>query len=220
MGKKRIIRKPVDLGHKTGTKKSDRHWTDPDGNKWDSRYEYTVYREFAKSHEVRRTTKSDTFSFTLPIKRGKCASCGSTEVGQQRTYTPDLHVISINDEYKAEHYYTEIKGFLRPKERTLFACFHKENPDALVRVLFQRNFPVGVASKRTGKRGSLADWLNKKCQGLTYAFWTGSVPHDNEWITIPLTAKKPKRSGKDSSSSAAQKTQSAQANISISNIGV
>jgi hypothetical protein len=185
MGKRSITRKsvkPVYLGKRTGTKRSDRHWTDPDGGKWDSRYEYLVWRAYsAAGTTIRRTTKSDTMAFVLPIKRGKCGACGSDQVGQQRTYTPDFHVTTNNSKHEAEFYYIEAKGYLRPKERSLLRAFYKTNPDAPVRYLLQADFPAGARSKRTGERSRISQWFSKFLPKARVSIWHGEIPKDDDW---------------------------------------
>src|SRR5208337_3161975 len=178
MGKRSTLRKPVVYyGKRAGTKRSDRHWIDPEGNIWDSRYEYLVFRAYADAgKEVRRTSKSDTFSFMPEISGGKCRACGATEVGQQRTYTPDLHVTADYPESPTVEYYIEAKGYLRAKERALLRAFYKANPNAPVRYLLQRDFPIGAVSKRTGTKGSIVQWFHKFLPNAKIALWTGGIP--------------------------------------------
>jgi len=177
MGKRRSLRQSVNLGHKAGKHKSDRHWIDPEGNKWDSRYEYVIWRAFSEtSRKVRRTDKGDTMAFTLPIKGGKCGDCGSAKVGQQRTYTPDLHVAAYNPKHEAEYYYVEAKGYLRAKERSLLRAFYKAHPDAPVRFLFQRDFPATARSKTTGHRSSIMQWFAKFLPNFKAEVWNGTIP--------------------------------------------
>ena len=183
MGKRSTLRKPVVYyGKRAGTKRSDRHWIDPEGNIWDSRYEYLVFRAYADAgKEVRRTSKSDTFSFMLQISGGKCRACGATEVGQQRTYTPDLHVTADYPESPTVEYYIEAKGYLRAKERALLRAFYKENPDAPVRYLLQRDFPATARSKVTGQRGSIVQWFHKFLPKAKIAIWSGHAIDEKDW---------------------------------------
>jgi hypothetical protein len=192
MGKRSTTRKSViNYGHRTGTKRSDRHWTDPEGGTWDSRYEYLVWRAASTAKvNIRRTTKSDTFSFVLPIKRGKCGACGSDQVGQQRTYTPDFHVTADNPKHETEFYYIEAKGYLRPKERSLLRAFYKTNQDAPVRYLLQADFPAGARSKRTGKRSSITEWFSKFLPKAKVAVWHGEYPKEDDWRLGPSAVAK------------------------------
>ena len=184
MAAKRTTSKPSKpyYGHRTGTKRSDRHWTDPEGGTWDSRYEYLVWRAYRTADAtIRRTTKSDTMAFVLPIKRGKCGACGSDQVGQLRTYTPDFHVTTHNSKHETELYYIEAKGYLRPKERSLLRAFYKTNPDAPVRYLLQSDFPAGARSKRTGERSRISQWFNKFLPKAKVSIWHGAIPKDDDW---------------------------------------
>ena len=157
-------------GERIGTKRSDMRWKSPDGEEWDSRYEYSVWCAFkAKGYKIRRCDKSDTFSFTLPIRGASCRACGSAEVGQQRHYTPDFHVTPPDKEPGSFGYYVEAKGYLRAKQRSLLRNFHKENPDSGVRYLLQRDFPIS-------KRSSVTAWFSKFFKKSIIAIWDGSVP--------------------------------------------
>jgi hypothetical protein len=199
MGKRSPVRKPVAYyGKRAGTKRGDRHWLDPDGNKWDSRYEYLVYRAYKDAgKEVRRTDKGDTFSFVLPISRGQCGACGSTQVGQLRTYTPDIYVSSSSKEHEAVGYYVEAKGYLRAKERSLLRAFYKAHPDAPIRVLLQRDFPCGAASKRTGEKSCITQWFAKFLPKFKVALWQGAAPKDEHWRVGSVDqSKSAKRSAK------------------------
>jgi ribosomal protein L37E len=164
------------LGKRAGTKRKDYHWISPDGSTWDSRFEYIFYSAArAADLNIVRCEKSDTIPFTLNIRKGICAACGSAKVGQQRSYTPDFRVIANRAEPEAKHYYIECKGFLRPKERALWRSFYKAHPDAPIRVVFQRAYPVG-ARRSDGTKGSIVEWFNKFMPNIQVAVWTGSFP--------------------------------------------
>jgi len=115
-------------------------------------------------------------AFILPIKGGKCGDCGSTEVGQQRTYTPDLYVDPDHTKRKTIGYYIEAKGYLRAKERALLRAFYKAHPDSAVRFLLQRDFPSGAKSKVTGKRSSITQWFRKFLPNAKVEIWNGQPP--------------------------------------------
>lgn len=168
MGKRRTNSKS--LGSRVGTKRSDTRWLAPDGSIWDSRYEYVVWLAYvAADRKIRRTSKSDSFSFTLPIRSASCDACGSTEVGQRRTYTPDFYVDSEDTERSTVGYYIESKGYLRPKQRALLRSFYKAHPNAPVRFLLQRNYPAT-------KTSSIVQWFNKFLKTAKVAVWNGSIP--------------------------------------------
>ena len=171
MAKRSPAKQPVTYyGKRAGSKRSDFRWESPDGELWDSRYEYLVYVAFRQAGKaIRRCTKSDTMAFTLPIRSATCRACGSTEVGQRRTYTPDFHVASEDPQHPALGYYIEAKGYLRAKERALLRSFYKANPDAGVRFLLQRDFPAT-------KRSSITTWFGKFLPKSQVAVWSGAVP--------------------------------------------
>jgi hypothetical protein len=191
MGKRTVGGKPVDYyGKKTGTKRSDRHWTAPDGELWDSRYEYLVYiKHRQEGINIQRCDKRDSFSFTLPIRGGSCRSCGSVEVGQRRTFTPDFRVVSEDREHPVVEYYIEAKGYIRAKERSLLRHFNKEYPDTDVRFILQNNHRVTKPSKTS--EGRLVDWFNKFMKGKKHYVWSGAIK--NESKTSESTAESSKK---------------------------
>ena len=151
--RKVVLRGPKKLnrtGRRVGTKKSDKRWQDARGELWDSRFESIVYERYKElGYNIRRCTESDTVSYTLPIRSGSCTACGSTKVGQRRTYTPDFFVASQSTKRKTEPYYLETKGYLRPKERSLLRALCKEKPDFALRILYQRDHPASKTSRIT-----------------------------------------------------------------------
>lgn len=163
-------------GKRVGTKRSDRRWQSPDGELWDSRYEYLVYIQFRQEgYNIVRCGKGDTFSFTLPIRGGKCRDCQSTSVGQSRTYTPDFYIVSEDSEHTPVKHYIETKGFIRPKERSLLRAFYKERPDTRISVIFQRSYPTG-ARRANGTKSSIIEWMEKFLPRFPAYVWQGHVP--------------------------------------------
>lgn len=70
-------------------------WRDPDGQWWDSEYEYRVYDAFrVLGFDVRRCSakEGDTFNYHSTVTKGRCLECEGTKVVQERSYTPDLLV--------------------------------------------------------------------------------------------------------------------------------
>ncbi len=177
--KTKANRKPVDhYGKRVGTKRSDKRWQSPDGELWDSRYEYVVYTKYKQAgYTIQRCDASDTFSFTLPVRQAACGSCGSTEVGQRRHFTPDFRIVPspTGRDAKPAGYYVEAKGYLRPKERALLRAFCKENPHSNTRFIFQQDYRLtkGTATKPERR---ITDWFKQFCPGMKYAVWTGEVP--------------------------------------------
>jgi hypothetical protein len=171
--KKRVKRATVE-GTRVGIKRSDRRWLSPDGEEFDSKFEYEVYATFKKTPaEVYRTTKSNTLAYTSPIRNGSCTSCGGTDVGQQRHYTPDLFVIPSDSKHKAVGYYVEVKGYLRPRERSLFRSIYKTHANVDLRFLFATDF------RASGTKGSITVWFKKFCPNWKLAIWHHEVP--KEW---------------------------------------
>lgn len=167
----------VTPGRRVGTKRSDKRWESPDGEMWDSKYEYEVYREFIRSGvAVRRCTKSDTMAFVLPIKRGICGTCGSAKVGQQRHYTPDLLATTSDPQLSPKHYYIETKGYLRAKERSLLRSLYKAYPDASICVILQRDYPIPSRAGGKPSKSSIVKWFNKFLPNYKVTVWDGSVP--------------------------------------------
>ena len=182
MGKASTRRKPVKEpatyhGRKASAKRSDRHWIAPDGELWDSRYEYLVYIKFRQEGiNIQRCDKSDSFSFTLPIRGGKCGDCGSDQVGQQRTFTPDFRIVSEDSKHPTVSYYLEAKGYIRAKERSLLRAFNKAHPSADVRYILQSAYR---ASKPTASSdGSIVTWFSKFMKGKTVYVWNAGIPDE------------------------------------------
>lgn len=168
------VRKAVSkvAGEKVGTKRNDRRWLAPDGTEWDSKLEYGVYCEFDKSTRVRKTTKGDTVAFTSPVRSGSCASCGGTEIVKRRHYTPDLFVIPADSKSEADGYYIEVKGYLRPAERTLFRYLYQTNKDLNLRLVFQADH------RAAGTKGRISEWFAKFCPNWKFLVWRLEVPKD------------------------------------------
>jgi hypothetical protein len=162
-------------GRAPGQKRKNFHFTGPDGSLWDSRFEYIFYTAAKEAGlPIARCTKSNTFSFILPIKSGSCGSCGATNIGQRRTLTPDFLLTADNSELPAEQAYIETKGYLRAKERSLLRALYKSHPDANISFVFQRAYPVG--SKRAdGTKGSVIDWFKKFMPNWSVYVWNGKV---------------------------------------------
>ena len=120
--------------------------------------------------------KSDSFSFTLPIRGGKCGDCGSDQVGQQRTFTPDFRIVSEDSKHPTVSYYLEAKGYIRAKERSLLRAFNKAHPSADVRYILQSAYR---ASKPTASSdGSIVTWFSKFMKGKTVYVWNAGIPDE------------------------------------------
>jgi len=135
--------------------RNDYRYTAEDGSVWDSKYEHAVYTNLlAQNILVDRGRRGpiDTFPYFQYTKSGLCRDCGSTKVGKQRSYTPDLfrHTVRPESENSRDQgYWIEVKGYIRAPERSLLRSFVKERPDVDLRFIFQRDFYV---TKPTAKR--------------------------------------------------------------------
>jgi hypothetical protein len=179
-------------------KRSDYHYTAEDGSLWDSRFEWIFYTAAKEAGlDIFRCTKSNTFSFILPIRGGICGACESALVGQRRTYTPDFGVIPADPQHKTELHYIETKGYLRAKERSLLRSFYKTYPDISLSIILQRTYPVG-AKRADGTKGGIVDWFKKFLPNVKVYVWDGKVPtglRDTAGGSIYTTPKKSTRKG-------------------------
>ena len=205
---KRGISVPT-LGTRVGKKRSDMRWLDPDGVEWDSRLEYEVYAAAKLAGVcVRKCQRgkpgesgSDTFEYGHSPGRGlKCRVCGSDQVSQSRTYTPDIlhysEVLPAGSEQvyspgRSDNYYVDVKGYMRANKRSLLRSFCKARPDIALRVILQRDY-------RLSKTATISQWLSKTLR-VPYAIWNGRWPTTSDWImpNEPKVSKKAKKGPKD-----------------------
>jgi hypothetical protein len=158
-------------------------WLSPDGQEWDSKFEWQVYESLHKSGQttIRRTGKayaagqSDTFVYTMPVRDATCNACQSTEVSKRRQYTPDLCAPDAHHgddrSYSHSGFYIEIKGYLRAEQRSLLRAFCKARPDIDLRFILQRDFKVGT--------GTAVSWITKYLK-RPVTVWRGRLP--DEWL--------------------------------------
>lgn len=144
------------MGSRVGTKRKDKRWVDDDGIVWASEFECRVYtglRDVLGAHHVFKCepAEGDSFGYTTQVPSGSCVECGSTEIVQQRTYTPDVRVVGEHPD--ARPVYVESKGYFPREARELLRNFRRTGPDIGLIVIFQRN------AKATAKRtyGQYAD---------------------------------------------------------------
>ena len=174
--------KPAVAGSRVGTKKRDMRWQAPDGTVWASRFEYAVYSTLKeKGYDVRKTTEQDRMAYTSPVSSGRCRGCGSDDVVTERHYTPDLFVVPRRGKQRAglttdptnpkrSGYYLEAKGYLRAERRTLLRAFRKTGPSCDLRLVIQRDYPVG--------KSTLTGWATRLMK-VPVAVWNGDLPE--EW---------------------------------------
>jgi hypothetical protein len=151
-----------------GVKRSDRRWIADDGQEWASKFEHDVYyRLRGDGYRVRKCDSSDSVTYQSPVKQGSCLECGSADVVQLRTYTPDLFVLDDPTEPGGPRYIVECKGKFTGDKRNLFrhlaAQWGKESPP--LRIVFQSNRLPGIKS-------SSIEWAHKFCKNVTPGLWT------------------------------------------------
>lgn len=127
---------------------ADRRWKDPDGNEWASEFEYRVYDGLRLlGYNVRKCGEGDSFSYTSKIIRGECVECGSTDIRQQRTYTPDLYIDDLPEAAGPRGRYIEVKGFWPADKRSLLRRAVRCNEDLDPLFVFQNDRPIQRGSK-------------------------------------------------------------------------
>jgi hypothetical protein len=200
-------KKAATAGSRVGKKKSDTRWLDANGVEWDSRLESEVY-ESAKlaNAPVRKCSQgirpgepgSDSFDYWhQTARRGYCRTCGGTDVGQSRTFTPDLlhdPALSssgpgneVHSAGRSERYYIDVKGYMRANKRALLRAFVKARPDIALRLLFQRDYKLS-------KTATITSWCRKTLR-VPYVLWTGTYPSPQDWI-MPYEPKGSKKTKK------------------------
>ncbi len=160
---------------RVGVKRSDRRWKDPEGQVWASKFEWEVYQKLLDNgHAVRKCDSGDTFNYTQPRPNVKCLECGGCECVQERSYTPDLHILRPRGGGGSSRgYYIEVKGYFREEKRRLFRCLRNSRPDVDLRVIFAADSWV-----RKGKT-RLSDYFDRYVKNTPYYFWDGvDIPKD------------------------------------------
>lgn len=118
-------------------KRRDRRFTDPEGNEWDSQFEYLVFVGLpSHGYRVRRCDERDSVSYQHPVKQGACLECGSHEVVQVRSYTPDLFVVDALTDTDEDGTYIECKGYFPADRRAQLRSVVQSNPQLDLRILF------------------------------------------------------------------------------------
>lgn len=128
-------------------------FTAPDGEVWDSEFEWHVYTGLISlGWTVRRCTKRDSLAYDTPVQEGECVECGSADVVQRRIYTPDLWVAEpeqSNNKSARRPYLVECKGYFPQDRRAMLAHFTKQNPSVDLRFIFPKE------AKLTAKRSNI-----------------------------------------------------------------
>lgn len=165
--------KPEPRCRRIGTKRSDLRCMDPNGDVWASPFEFNVYDAIDKAgrHEVRRAGDSDSLAYGTSVKQGRCEKCGSHSVVQDRTYTPDLHIVRQGDALGKGGYYIEVKGYLPGPKRNLFRQVTSQHPGVDIRIVAQSDHWVTKGKTR------LSDWAKR--YKIKLIVWKGELPE--EW---------------------------------------
>lgn len=166
---------------RVGNKRSDRRWEAPDGTIWASKFEFQVFTKLTALGVVGRKCEqggSDTFAYTTPIGTGRCAQCGSGQVVQERTYTPDVHISADSPVTCFEgDGYVEAKGFFPADKRGLLRHFRKTGPSINLCVIANADHWV------TKGRSRLSDYFKRYFKDVEFMIWRGSNP--DRWELPP-----------------------------------
>ena len=91
------------------------------------------------------------FYYTKPVHKGKCSSCGSSEVGSQHTYTADFKITTES----GKEIWIEIKGggySWTGETRAKHVLLKKQFPDRELRFVFCNEYAlIGKGAKTTNK---------------------------------------------------------------------
>lgn len=160
---------------KVGKHRLDRRWQTEDGSVFASKLEAIVFSRLQADPRihVRRCSaeQGDTFAYTTAVRSGSCGACGSSEIVQRRTYTPDLCIsprttgVPGHDDPK---YYLEIKGYFPGAQRNLLRAFLKTGPRIDLRLLLERD------GKATGSLTQLEYAF--KFLKIPVHVWDGQLP--------------------------------------------
>lgn len=155
-------------------KKSDRRWEAPNGTIWASRFEWQVYDKLRTlGYVVRKCEQGpvDTFLYNSNVTKGYCLDCGSSQVVQQRSYTPDLFISTDEDVDGGMSVnggiYLETKGYFPASKRNLLRAFRKTGPHIALYFLAQRDLWT------TKGKTKLSDYFAKYLKDVPFAVWDG-----------------------------------------------
>lgn len=147
---------------------ADRRYVDETGTEWASEFEYRVFEGLQLlGYDVRKCGEGDSFDYTSTVTRGNCLECGSSRVGQRRTYTPDLYVSDLPGPNGPEGRYIEAKGYWPAHKRNLLRSAIRSNPDTHLVFVFQ------VDRKATAKQ-SYSAYATKYFPGSSVAVYPWS----------------------------------------------
>ena len=171
-------RKPKpSVGRHIGKKRKDMRFEAPDGEVWDSKFEWQV-AEGAKRAGVRllRADKrggTDTISYFHQVRGTSCQDCGSDRVGKIRGITFDLLMPDWHPLGKENGGYLEVKGYMRADKRSLYRSLFKEKTDIAACIIIQSDYRVG--------KGTFSQWITKHLH-IPVFLWRGEFPKPTDWI--------------------------------------
>lgn len=157
-------------------KRSDKRWQTEDGNVWASKLEAVVFERLSGRSDVvvRRCSEreGDTFAYTTSVRSGSCGACGSSDIVQRRTYTPDLCITpraaGVGEPDRHQRRYLEIKGYFPGPRRNLLRAFLKTGPRLDLRILLERD-------QRATSSLMLLEYCHKFFK-LPVHIWDGQLP--------------------------------------------
>lgn len=124
-------------------------------------------RRIAKSltdRGITYTYESHSFVYWKKPYKPKCFDCGSTEVYEERIYTPDFWLPDYG-------FFLETKGKFTATDRKKMQLVRKANPEVDIRMVFMTDNKL---TKQSKKRYS--DWATEN----DYLYSVGDV--DDEWL--------------------------------------
>lgn len=161
------------MGKRVGTKRSDRRWQDDSGIIWASRYECQVFQRLSQAGCMVRKCEQggiDSLTYTTPVRSGRCAQCGSGQVVQERSYTPDIFLTPPYEDGKHSGVYLETKGLFPADKRGLLRHFRKTGP--LVDLCVIANADHWVTKGRT----RLSDYFARYLKDVEFLVFRGTNP--------------------------------------------
>lgn len=130
-----------------------RTWTTKNGIKVRSPYECDVIDDLLE-REIEFEYEPCAISYNEPVTNGACRACGSGEVIQRRSYTPDIYLPSSDT-------WVECKGYFRQQNRKLMRAFIDGNPQLDLRFMFSADGWLAPKSKAKNKR-RYSDWARAR----------------------------------------------------------
>lgn len=161
-------------------------FTAPDGEVWDSEFEWHVYTGLRDlGWTVRRCDKRDSITYHTPVQDGCCMECGGSDVVQVRSYTPDLWVVEPQQSDGRPGrgpYLIECKGYFPRERRGMLTDFAVQNPSLDLRFLFSK------VAKLTAAKTNV-EYIHAYLKKTAGAWNNGNL----EWFEVPVKKRVTKR---------------------------